>query len=172
MTTLITVRASSPVLAISIFPFKNSFSLRVKHQEYLAVAGQDVDTEPYWCCLPKLTLSRVCSSVLSRRNLHKPRPQSFYHADVLYRSSTLVPAPRSTNDDEPLRTSAWEATVLRQGFLFSLFPKEGIGKREEPGEEVALSRRALMCTACEIKPGGGEGGGGEEGERHQVEFRA
>ena len=46
VTTLITVRASSPVLAISIFPFKNSFSLRVKHQEYLAVAGQDVDTEP------------------------------------------------------------------------------------------------------------------------------
>ena len=42
----VTVRASSPVLAISIFHFKNSFSLRVKHQEYLAVAGQDVDTEP------------------------------------------------------------------------------------------------------------------------------
>ena len=87
---------------------------------------------------------RACG-LLSRRNLHKPRPQSFYHADVL-RSSTLVPAPRSTNDDEPLRTSAWEATVLRQGFLFSLFPKEGIGKREEPGEEVALSRRAVSYT--------------------------
>ena len=39
MTTLITVRASSPVLAISIFPFKNAFSLRVKHQITAGIPG-------------------------------------------------------------------------------------------------------------------------------------
>ena len=69
---------------------------------------------------------------------------------------------RAGTRDEPLRTSGSEATVLPQGFLLSLFPKEGIGKREEHGEEVSLSLRALMCTACEIKPGGGGWGGGGE----------
>ena len=74
VTTLITVRASSPVLAISIFPFKNSFSLRVKHQEYLAVAGQDVDTEPLMLFTE---VDHFESSVFERVVAPKPSQTSF-----------------------------------------------------------------------------------------------
>ena len=116
----------------------------------------------HWCCLPKLTLSQVCSSVLSRRNLHKPRPQSFYHADVL-RSSTLVPAPRTT-------TNPWEHLGGRlqsfaKAFSFLFFRKKASENEKNLGKrllspDVHWCARPVKLNQAEEREEGGRTGRG------------